>query len=242
MSSRYSAPAYCVDSRSLSCHMHPGYQFKIIANDAYIGNTEGLVDFFCRFNGYMGLAAFIFQLALTPLLLSKLGIRVTLFVAPAVLMGSSLGVLAAPTLLMAGILQGSHHILRFSLDKSSTELLYVPVSPRVRSQVKSFIDSFISRSADGIAGLILLLFAERTEFRSQRGESGESGRSRRLGLDRKRGAPRVFERSTPGNRSPGPRPRWRTAAQILDATTTVDSGTSPGIKGRGAATVWHEPV
>ena len=136
-----------------------GYQFKIIAKDAYIGNTEGLVDFFCRFNGYMGLAAFVFQLVLTPLLLSKVGIRVTLFVAPVVLMGASLGVLTAPILLMAGILQGSHHILRFSLDKSSTELLYVPVSPRVRSQVKSFIDSFISRSADGIAGLILLLFA-----------------------------------------------------------------------------------
>jgi AAA family ATP:ADP antiporter len=141
-----------------------GYQFKIIAKDAYIGNTEGLVDFFCRFNGYMGLAAFIFQLVLTPLLLSKVGIRLTLFVVPVVLMGTSLGVLAAPTLLMGGILRGSHYILRFSLDKSSTELLYVPVSPWVRSQVKSFIDSFIWRSADGIAGLILLLFTNVLKF------------------------------------------------------------------------------
>ena len=141
-----------------------GYQFKLIARDTYGTNTEALADFFCRFNGYMGLASFVFQLALTPLLLSTLGIRVTLFIVPVALMGSSLGVLAAPSLLTAGILRGSHYILRFSIDKSSTELLYVPISPGVRSQVKSFIDTFVWRSADGIAGLILLFFANVVDF------------------------------------------------------------------------------
>jgi AAA family ATP:ADP antiporter len=141
-----------------------GYQFKLIAKATYNGNTEGLAAFFCRFNGYMGLASFVFQLALTPLLLSTFGIRVSLFVTPAALMVTSLGVLAAPTLTMATILRGSHYMLRFSLDKSSTELLYVPVSPEVRSQVKSFIDSFIWRSADGVAGLILWFFAEVLKF------------------------------------------------------------------------------
>jgi AAA family ATP:ADP antiporter len=141
-----------------------GYQFKLIANSAYAGNTEGLAAFFCRFNGYMGLAAFVFQLALTPMLLSTFGIRVTLFVTPTALMATSLGVLVAPSLVMATILRGSHYMLRFSLDKSSTELLYVPVSPDVRSQVKSFIDSFIYRSADGVAGLILLLFTDVLRF------------------------------------------------------------------------------
>jgi AAA family ATP:ADP antiporter len=137
-----------------------GYQFKLIAKAGFGDNTEGLAVFFCRFNGYMGLASFVFQLALTPLLLSTFGIRVTLFVTPVALMASSLGVLAAPGLVTASILRGSHYMLRFSLDKSSTELLYVPVSPESRSQVKSFIDSFIWRSADGVAGIILMLFAD----------------------------------------------------------------------------------
>jgi len=137
-----------------------GYQFKLIAKGTFGSNTEGLAVYFCRFNGYMGLASFVFQLALTPLLLSTFGIRVTLFVTPVALMASSLGVLAAPTLLMASILRGSHYMLRFSLDKSSTELLYIPISPESRSQVKSFIDSFIWRSADGLAGLILWLFTD----------------------------------------------------------------------------------
>ncbi|MGA2262084.1 MAG: Npt1/Npt2 family nucleotide transporter [Acidobacteriota bacterium] len=144
-----------------------GYQFKLIMKAAYNGDTVGLANYFLRFNGYMGLASFVFQLALTPLLLSTFGIRVTLFVTPAALMGTSFGVLVAPTPLMplmGSIMRGSHYMLRFSLDKSSTELLYVPVAPEVRSQVKSFIDTFVWRSADGIAGLILELSARVLRF------------------------------------------------------------------------------
>jgi ATP:ADP antiporter, AAA family len=141
-----------------------GYQYKMIAREAFPDNKEALTVFFCRFNGYMGLASFIFQAALTPLLLSSLGIRVTLFVTPVALMVSSIGVLAWRGLLTASILRGSHYMLRFSVDKSSTELLYVPVSPDVRSQVKSFIDSFVWRSVDGIAGLILWLTIEVLKF------------------------------------------------------------------------------
>jgi AAA family ATP:ADP antiporter len=141
-----------------------GYQFKLIAKAAYSGNPAGLTAFFGRFNGYMGLASLVFQLALTGPLLRAFGIRVTLFALPVTLMGSTLAVLLAPTLLTVGILRGSHYILRYSLDKSSTELLYLPVSPEVKNQVKSFIDTFVWRSADGIAGLTLLLFGNVLKF------------------------------------------------------------------------------
>ncbi len=137
-----------------------GYQFKVIAKASFGADKVGLAAFFGRFNGYMGLAAFIFQLALTGPLLRTFGIRVTLFVVPVALMGTSIGVMAIPSLLMGSILRGSHYLLRFSLDKSTMELLYLPVSPEVKSQVKSFIDTFVWRSADGIAGLILVLFTD----------------------------------------------------------------------------------
>jgi HEAT repeat protein len=140
------------------------YQFKLIGKAAYGTNTAGLTAYFGRFYGYMGLATFVFQLGLAGPLLRAFGIRVTLFVLPVALMGSSLGVLLAPTLLMGGILRGTHYILRYSLDKSSTELLYLPVSPEVKSQVKSFIDTFVWRSADGLAGLSLLFFAGLLKF------------------------------------------------------------------------------
>ncbi len=140
------------------------YQFKVIGQAAYSGNAAALAAFFARLNGYLGLAALVFQLALTGPLLSAFGIRITLFLLPIALMGSSLGVFLAPTLLMGGILKGSHYVLRYSVDKSSTELLYLPVSPEVKNQVKSFIDTFVWRSADGIAGLTMLVFANMLKF------------------------------------------------------------------------------
>ena len=45
--------------------------------------------------------------------------------------------------------------LRFSLDKATYELLYLPLAPAQRAQVKTAIDIVISRVADA-AGAVLL--------------------------------------------------------------------------------------
>jgi AAA family ATP:ADP antiporter len=196
-----------------------GYQFKLIAKAAYGTDTAGLAAFFGRFNGYMGLASMVFQLALTGPLLRAFGIRVTLFVVPVALMACSTGVLFAPTLLAGCLLRGSHYVLRYSLDKSSMELLYMPVSPEIRSQVKSFIDTFVYRSADGIAGLTLLLCANVLKFNPGQvslvnllvlagwiavanGVRREYLNVLRLAIERRKLDPE------------------QTAAQVLDATTT----------------------
>ena len=47
--------------------------------------------------------------------------------------------------------------MRHSLDRASVELLYVPMAAEVRKRVKSFLDVAVSRTADGLASLVLLL-------------------------------------------------------------------------------------
>ena len=141
-----------------------GYQFSIIAKDAF-PNKAQLASFFALFSGFMGAAAFLVQMLLTGRLLRLLGIRVTLFVTPVVFLMGSLGLLFAPMLLTAGILKGSHLLLRFTVDKSTTELLYLPVTPPdIKSQLKPFIDGFVWRAADGVAGLVLWIFASKLHF------------------------------------------------------------------------------
>jgi AAA family ATP:ADP antiporter len=137
-----------------------GYQFKLIARQSFAGDKVALTAFFGTFYGYIGFSAFVLQMLVTGRLLRSLGIRVTLFVMPVVFLGGSLGVLLAPVLLSAAVLKGSQGLLRYSVDKSTTELLYLPVTPpAVKGQIKSFIDSFIWRIADGIGGIALLVFA-----------------------------------------------------------------------------------
>jgi len=142
-----------------------GYQFKLIAYKSFSGDKVALAAFFGRFNGYIGLASFVLQMLLTGRLLRFFGIRVTLFVMPAVFLGGSMALLLAPALLTASILKGSQGLLRYSLDKSTTELLYLPVAPpRVKSQIKSFIDGFVWRMADGVAGITLFVFGNKMKF------------------------------------------------------------------------------
>ena len=149
---------------SVATTMIGDYQFPIIAKAYYGTNKVGLAAFFARFFGYMGLASLLLQLILTGRLLRSFGIRVTLFVLPMALLGGSLALLLVPILLTAVILKGSHSLLRYSLDKSSTELLYLPVAPEVKSQIKTFIDTFIWRVADGVAGVVVWVFANLLNF------------------------------------------------------------------------------
>jgi HEAT repeat protein len=50
-------------------------------------------------------------------------------------------------------------VLRYSVDKSTTELLYLPLPARIKLPVKWFIDTVIWRLGDGLAGLTVLIFA-----------------------------------------------------------------------------------
>ncbi|HET7842415.1 MAG TPA: MFS transporter [Terriglobia bacterium] len=141
-----------------------GYQFSIIAKDAIPVKAQ-LASFFALFSGVMGAAAFLVQMLLTGRLLRVLGIRVTLFVTPVVFLMGSVGLLFAPFLITACILKGSHLLLRFTVDKSTAELLYLPVTPPdIKSQLKPFIDGFVWRAADGVAGLTLWVFATFLHF------------------------------------------------------------------------------
>jgi ATP:ADP antiporter, AAA family len=136
------------------------YQFDMIAKAHFGADTARLATFFGNYNGFMGIATFLVQMFLTGHLLRKLGIRITLFVLPVIFVGGTIAVFLAPVLLTAIFLKGTHNLLRFSVDKSSAELLYLPVAPpRIKNQIKSFIDGFMWRVADGIAGLALYLFA-----------------------------------------------------------------------------------
>lgn len=141
-----------------------GYQFSIIAKQTF-HNKADLAAFFALFSGFAGVAAFVLQMLVTGRLLRSFGIRVTLFILPVVFLGGSAALLIFPSIIAACFLKGSHSLLRFSVDKSSTELLYLPVSPpEIKNQIKPFIDGFVWRAADGIAGLVLWLFASGLKF------------------------------------------------------------------------------
>jgi AAA family ATP:ADP antiporter len=135
-----------------------GWQFKAIAK-AHISDTDALAAFFGMFNFYAGIASLVLQLFLTSRLLRKFGIGFGLFIVPTMLGLSTVGLLFTGGLLAAVILKGSDQVLRYSIDKATVELLYLPVPAAQTFRAKSFIDTVVWRIGDGLAGAIVFVCA-----------------------------------------------------------------------------------
>lgn len=134
------------------------WQFLAIAQQ-FLVKKNTMAIFFGDFYFYVGIAGLLFQLLLTSRFLRRFQIGTALFVLPVIVFLGSAGLLALGTLGAAVALMGSDQTLRYSLDKSTTELLYLPIAARVKLQVKWFIDTVIWRLGDGLSGLIVLIFA-----------------------------------------------------------------------------------
>jgi ATP/ADP translocase/HEAT repeat protein len=135
-----------------------GWQFKAIAKQ-FLVNKDALAILFGNFYFYAGIFGLLFQLLLTTRLLRRFGIRPMLFVLPTVVMLGSTGLLIWGTLAAALALKGCDQVLRYSLDRSSVELLYLPVPHGLKLRAKWFIDTVIWRLGDGLAGVTVLIFA-----------------------------------------------------------------------------------
>jgi ATP:ADP antiporter, AAA family len=135
-----------------------GWQFKAIAKQVLV-NKDALAILFGNFYFYAGILGLAFQLLLTTRVLRRFGIGAMLYVLPITVMVGSAGLLIWGTLAAALALKGSDQVLRYSLDKSAVELLYLPLPHGLKLRAKWFIDTVIWRLGDGLAGVTVLIFA-----------------------------------------------------------------------------------
>lgn len=134
------------------------WQFKAIAKQA-IPDTDSLAMFFGTFSMAAGAVSLLVQLLLTGRVLRRGGVGLTLFIVPVALTITSMGVLLTGTLAAVIALRASDQVLRYSIDKATVELLYLPVPAGQVFGVKSFIDTVVYRMGDGLGGMLILLFA-----------------------------------------------------------------------------------
>jgi len=135
-----------------------GWQFYAVAQQ-FLMKKDALAAFFGNFNFYAGILSLLFQLLLTTRFLRRFGLGPSLLALPTTVFLGSTGLLAFGTLGSAVALKGCDQVLRYSLDKSTTELLYLPLPAKVKLQGKWFIDTVIWRLGDGLSGLTVLIFA-----------------------------------------------------------------------------------
>jgi ATP:ADP antiporter, AAA family len=131
------------------------FQFLLVAQERHAGDADSLTAFLGGFNMYFGIVAMLVQVFLTGTALRRFGIALTILLLPLSLgLGSAL-ILVYPVFWSVLVTNSFDQSLRFSIDKATFELLYLPLSPAVRSEVKAAIDMIFNRMADAAGGLLL---------------------------------------------------------------------------------------
>jgi ATP:ADP antiporter, AAA family len=112
--------------------------------------------FFANVYLVLNAIALAIQLGCVSLLLRTLGVQRTAQVLPSFLLLAAGGVVAGGGLVAALLLKGADGVLRHSLHRTSTELMFVPLEDRVRSRIKPVIDLMGQRGGQALASLGIL--------------------------------------------------------------------------------------
>jgi len=132
-----------------------GFQLSVVVDARFGGDADALTRFFGQFNVILGSAALLMQLFVTGPALRRYGLAVTLLLLPLSLSSGSLLVLLLPGFLPVLVLNAFDQGLRFSVDKASYELLYLPLPVAARAPIKAAIDVLGNRVADAVGGILL---------------------------------------------------------------------------------------
>jgi hypothetical protein len=115
-----------------------------------------LGHFFARFGACVNLAALAFQIVVSPRLLQRAGVIRAVGVLPGLLLATSAATAAVPVLAPVLLLKGVDAVVRHSLHRAGTEILYLPLSSRVRDSFKTLVESVGQRGGQALASLGIL--------------------------------------------------------------------------------------
>ena len=123
-----------------------------------LDNTEQLSSFFGIWLSNISVLSLVIQLFLTERILKFLGVGSSLSIMPSAILLGSVLLLFMPELWVVVFIKVADGSLKQSVDKSSKELLFMPVPMHIKKKTKSFIDVVVDSVATGVAGLLLFFF------------------------------------------------------------------------------------
>ena len=121
---------------------------------------ERMPAFVARYYAALNLATLVAQLVIGRLLIRRHGAIATIALAPLVLVAGAIGsVTAGGRTVAVLVLKGLDTVVRGAVNRVSTELLYLPLSPETRDRTKPLIDGALVRTIQALMGATLLLVA-----------------------------------------------------------------------------------
>ena len=131
-----------------------GMQLNIGAAIEFKGDADALTRFFGTFNFLLGACSLLIQLLATSRALRLFGLAVTIMTLPLALAFGTVLILLVPSFWPVLITNGLDQGLRFSMDRPTYELLYLPLAPGQRVHFKNAIDIVVNRIADAVGAVM----------------------------------------------------------------------------------------
>jgi HEAT repeat protein len=117
-----------------------------------------LAIFFGKLYAWSGLAQLIVQFALVQWLLGRFGIVKSLLILPTLMLVGSAECFFYPLVMTCAITNGVRISLTETLDLPSRELLFLPLTQRVRLRAQALLGGVLVPLGRGVGGALLLLF------------------------------------------------------------------------------------
>ena len=124
------------------------------------GGTEGISALLARVQLYTSLAGFVIQVWLTARIHRYLGIGVALLLLPISLGGTAVAMLLSHQLWSTIVARTVDTSLRYSVDKTTREILFMPLPSELKYQAKPFVDVTVDRIAKSAVNILILVLIQ----------------------------------------------------------------------------------
>ena len=128
-----------------------------MAAEQFVQSEDGIVGFLGQITFYLSAISFVIQIYFTSRIHRILGIGFALMVLPVSLGATALLILFNPVLLSTMVARITDTSLRYSLDKTTREVLFQPLPKELKLKAKSFVDVTADRFIGKGIGSVLLL-------------------------------------------------------------------------------------
>ena len=120
-------------------------------------NADAIAAFLAQVTVYLSLIGFVIQVGLTSRIHRVMGIGFALLVLPVSLGTTAVIMLFNRALWAPGLARVLDTSLRYTVDKTSREVLFLPLPAELKYRAKPFIDVTMDRLAKGMGALLILV-------------------------------------------------------------------------------------
>ena len=124
------------------------------------GREDSIGAFLAQVRFYISAAAFVIQVWITPRIHRYLGIGFALLILPTNLGITASLIIAYKVLWAPAFSSVMDRSFRYTVDKTTREVLFLPLPSQLRQEVKPFVDVTVDRVSRGLGALLMLVLIQ----------------------------------------------------------------------------------